>query len=88
MTKMILNAETSEQLRKMQGQVELLDESGNLVGYFTSGLEKSVYASVEIPISDEELRRRSAKGGGRKLADIVADLDLNVWRFDPRRQAP
>jgi hypothetical protein len=72
---MIIDAQTSAKFRKVQEHVELYDESGNLVGYFTPGIEKSLYESVEVPVSEEELRRREAKGGGRPLADIIADLE-------------
>ena len=75
MTKMIVDTQTSAKFREIQGHVELYDESGNLVGYFMPGIEKSLYESVEVPVSDDELRRRQAKGGGRPLADIIADLE-------------
>jgi hypothetical protein len=75
MTKMVVNPEISEELRRIHEQTELYDESGDLIGYFTPGIDKSVYAGVEPPISDEELRRRAEKGGGRTLAEIMADLE-------------
>jgi len=75
MTRMIIDAETTARFRDIHESTELYDESGNLVGYFTPGIEKSLYESIEIPVSDDELRRRQAKGGGRPLADIIADLE-------------
>ena len=75
MAKMVVNAEISERLRNALGQVELYDETGMLIGYFISETDKSFYASVEVPIADEELRRRAEKGGGRTLAEIMADLE-------------
>jgi hypothetical protein len=75
MAKMVVNAEISERLRNAQGQVDLYDETGKLIGYFISEADKSFYASVEVPIADEELRRRAEKGGGRALTEIMADLE-------------
>jgi hypothetical protein len=75
MARMVIDAQISATFRKLQEQVELYDESGNLVGYFTPRVEKTIYDSVEIPVSDDELRRRQAKGGGRPLTEIFADLE-------------
>jgi hypothetical protein len=36
---------------------------------------KPVQFKLEPQISEEELQRREAKGGGRKLADILRDLE-------------
>lgn len=75
MTRMIVDPQISAKFRDVEEHVELDDESGSLVGYFIPGVDKSLYESVEVPVSDDELRRRQAKGGGRPLADIVADLE-------------
>jgi hypothetical protein len=75
MDKMVMNAEISERLRNALGQVELYDEAGMLIGHFIPEIDRSFYATVEIPIADEELRRRAEKGGGRTLAEIMADLE-------------
>jgi hypothetical protein len=75
MAKMVVNAEISERLRNTLGQVELYDETGMLIGYFISETDRSFYATVEVPIADEELCRRAEKGGGRTLAEIMADLE-------------
>jgi hypothetical protein len=34
-----------------------------------------MYEGVDSPTSHEELLRRSREGGGRPLADILADLE-------------
>jgi hypothetical protein len=36
--------------------------------------QKESVDPYECPLSDEELRRRASKGGGRPLADILNDL--------------
>ena len=48
---------------------------GELLGYFTPRIDRSLYESVEIPISEDELRRCAQKGGGRTLAEILTDLE-------------
>ena len=46
---------------------------GTVLGYFTpTGQEK---LNLQPQISDEEIQRRIAAGGGRKLKDILRDLE-------------
>jgi len=66
---------TLDKLRQVNERVEIRDEEGELIGYFTPRVDRSLYESVEIPVSEEELRRRAQKGGGRTLAEILADLE-------------
>jgi hypothetical protein len=75
MSSVVLDSKSLEQLRQAEGRVEVRDEAGQLVGYFTPHVARSLYDSVEAPVSDEELRRRAQKGGGRTLAEILADLE-------------
>ena len=66
-----LGRQFSEQLE----QVEICDESGRVLGVFVPFIDPSLYGDIEPQISDEEIRRRIAEGGGRPLADILADLE-------------
>jgi hypothetical protein len=75
MSIVILDSQALEQLRQVNERVEIRDAEGELIGYFTPSLDRSLYESVEIPVSDEELRWRAQKGGGRTLAEILADLE-------------
>ena len=75
MSGVILDSKALEQLRKVEGRAEIRDEAGELIGYFTPRIDRSLYESAEIPVSEEELRRRAEKGGGRTLAEILADLE-------------
>jgi hypothetical protein len=56
-------------------RVAVYDASGRTLGYFTPSASPSLYEGVEIPISDAELERISNEGGGRTLAEILADLE-------------
>lgn len=75
MSEPIFDPATLDKLRQVEGPQEIRDEEGELIGYFTPSIDRSVYESVEIPVSDQELRRRANKGGGRTLAEIMGDLE-------------
>jgi hypothetical protein len=75
MSELIVDSAMLDKLRQVNERIEIRDPAGELVGYFTPRVDQTLYQSVEIPVSDEELRRRAAKGGGRTLAEIVADLE-------------
>jgi hypothetical protein len=58
MSKLILDSATATMLQGLTGRVELCDDSGRTLGYFTPREDRSLYEGVVIPISEEELRRR------------------------------
>ena len=70
MTQLILDASALAILPKLTESVELLDESGKTLGHFHPAPRR-----VQPLVSEEELRRRVQQGGGRPLADILADLE-------------
>jgi hypothetical protein len=75
MTRVIVDPQTQARLRDLAQPAELCDESGQVFGYFTP-LSSRVPAEAREPvISEEELRRREQEGGGRTLAEILADLE-------------
>jgi hypothetical protein len=74
MTRIVVESPTSELLRQVEAQVELFDEYGLPLGVFTPVDEKELYRHVEIPYTQEELRRL-AQQTGRTLAEILADLE-------------
>ncbi len=78
MSELIVDSVTENKLREINEPVEIRDEAGELIGYFTPRVDHRLYESVEVPISDEELRRRDQKRGGRTLAEILADLERRV----------
>jgi hypothetical protein len=62
-------------LGNLQSPAILRDSSGRALGYITPAVDPSLYAELEPEISEEELAEREALGGGRPLADILADLE-------------
>jgi hypothetical protein len=75
MSSVVLDSKILERLRQPGGRVEIRDESGQLAGYFTPPIARSLYDSVESPVGEDELRRRAQKGGGRTLDEILSDLE-------------
>lgn len=53
--------------------VEICDESGRVIGRFRPAVYDDPAAQPQV--SEDELRRREAEGGGRPLEDILADLE-------------
>ena len=70
MTQLTLDASALVILPKLTESVELLDESGKTLGHFHPAPRR-----LQPQVGDEELRRREQQGGGRPLADILADLE-------------
>lgn len=75
MTAITIDSKTGTQLAGQGELVEIRDESGQILGHFVPALDEDVRRYAEPNISEEELRRREAAGGGRPLADILADLE-------------
>lgn len=70
MTRIIVDEATRARLGNLAEAMQLCDESGRVLGYFTPASNLR-----EPQISQEEARRRLQQGGGRPLADILADLE-------------
>ena len=75
MNKIILDQTALAAFEKLDHSAELCDPSGRVLGYFTPAVDRSLYEGVDSPVSEEELDRRSREGGGRTLAQIMADLE-------------
>ena len=75
MTKIVIDPATAGQLSGIETTVELCDPSGNVLGYFSPKVDRSLYDQVEPPISEEELDRIEREGGGRPLCDILDHLE-------------
>jgi len=74
MSRIVIDAAMLSKLANIKETVELCDESGRAIGRFTPTF-RSPPSALEPQISEEELRRREREGGGRKLAEIMADLE-------------
>lgn len=79
MTRVTIDATTAALLTSVHGEVELLDDSGNLLGWYAPAPPKPSLQELidSCPISEEELRRRIEKerGLGRTWAEIRRDLE-------------
>ena len=75
MVKLTIDQEMRGKLLDLNQRLELCDESGRLLGYFNPVVDPSMYEGLDSQVSAEELDRRNREGGGRPLADILADLE-------------
>lgn len=72
MDRLVLNPQALHLLREAYSAVEIVDESGHALGhFFPSGSESLL---LEPQVSEAELDRREAAGGGRPLSEILASL--------------
>jgi hypothetical protein len=74
-SELIFDSVTLEKLRHVNERMEIRDQKGELIGYFSPRIDRSLYDSVDIPVDDDELRRRAQKGDGRTLTEILAELE-------------
>jgi hypothetical protein len=75
MTSINFDSEMSSQLRNLREPIEVRDDTGRFLGYFTPVFHLAAYEAAEGTASDEELDRRVKRGTGRTLAEILADLE-------------
>ncbi len=75
MTRIVVDPVTLAKLEGVCQTVELCDAAGRVIGHFVPALDRSKHPDMEPRISTEELDRRLQAGGGRPLADILADLE-------------
>ena len=74
MTRITIDPSTAARLKDVREMVELRDEAGRIVGHFLPGPPRDADGKIIVPISEEELDRRSNEKGGRPLKDILNDL--------------
>jgi hypothetical protein len=72
MTKVVLDQGTRARFNGLKEPLQFVDESGHLLGLFTPNIDPT---RLQPQISDDEIQRRLAQGGGRPLADILDDLE-------------
>jgi hypothetical protein len=66
---------TASLLRWVNRPVKIVDQEGNWIGTFEPVDERRLHRDAECPLSENELRRRARKGGGRSLTEILATLE-------------
>jgi hypothetical protein len=73
MTRVVVDAEIRRKLRDLTEALQFTDESGKVLGHYTP--VESSDPRLQPQISEEEIQRRLRQGGGRTLAEIIADLE-------------
>ena len=76
MTKVIIDPAMRAKLCNMTEPLELMDEDGSLLGYYSprSAPAQTLYEKVDVPFSNLEVQQFLRQPPGRPLADILADL--------------
>ena len=76
MSQVMMSAEQRSHLQATNGEAELLDEDGQLLGYFVPPQlhRELILTWSRAHVSDEELDRARREPGGRSLHEILADL--------------
>ena len=75
MNKITLDPTALSALGSLDHFTELCDPSGRTLGYFTPAVDRSLYDEVEIPIDEEELRRREHEEGSYTTAEVLDHLE-------------
>ncbi len=75
MTRLIVDPSTGAKLAQAKQLLELCDAAGRILGQFIPALDTTLCQKLEPQITEDEMRRREAKGGGRPLGAIMADLE-------------
>ncbi|MCI0363493.1 MAG: hypothetical protein L0219_06390 [Phycisphaerales bacterium] len=74
MDQIVVDETFTRQLPGANAPCIVLDAAGKRLGYFTPEVDRAWYQGLEPSVSDDELKRREQAGGGRSLAEILADL--------------
>lgn len=75
MMRVTIDTVTRAKLSNLDSYIELCDEKGSVLGYFTPLEDRSLYADVDSPENDEELDRRSREESERPFEDILRELE-------------
>jgi hypothetical protein len=73
MSIIIVTDPLTSKLAAAESPLQICAPDGRVLGYFTPAKAKTV--NLDPGVSEEELDRREAAGGGRPLADILRDLE-------------
>jgi hypothetical protein len=75
MVRITVDNELLAKLGNLRTPATLQDTSGRVLAYLTLVEDPSDYVEFEPEISEEELARREAKGGGKTLPEIWEDFE-------------
>jgi hypothetical protein len=74
MTRVILNHDSLTKLLAVSEPVRICDESGTVIGIYAPVAAGELYAGVDSPASEDELRQ-SEHDPARPLSEILRDLE-------------
>ena len=70
MTVIVLNSETIGHFSEIDGEAEVRDEQGRLLGKFVPASEPE----FDCPLTEQEIQKALAEPGGKPLRQILDDL--------------
>jgi hypothetical protein len=78
MTQIQIDPVLQQQLNGTNEHVALCDSTGRVLGHFLPEPEylRMLYATIECPLSEEEIARRRAEPGGYTLKEIWKELGV------------
>ena len=74
MTRLTIDPDLKARLGDLTGCLELCDQTGQVLGYFTPVADHSLYEGVEPPISEEELRQREQETEQYTTSEVLDHL--------------
>src|SRR5262249_44298587 len=75
MSELTLDQTALSQLRAVKDSAKIIDESGRLLGYFIPAVDRELYEGLEVPVSNEELRRAERETKSYSTAEVIAHLN-------------
>jgi hypothetical protein len=75
MVNIVVDDELRAKLGDLKSPVTLQDASGRVLAYLTPAKDRSIYDELDPGISDEEIERRLAAGGGMSFSEMMAECE-------------
>jgi hypothetical protein len=74
MTRMTLDPALAARFSRFQATVELCDDSGRVVGYFSPAVDPDTNKGLEIPVDEQELVRAEQEDESYTTPEVLAYL--------------
>jgi hypothetical protein len=75
MTQVAIESSVSRKLSQYTEPVQLVDDSGRVLGVFRPPVSVTLYRDVEPPLSLDELRRRASSQIGHTTEEVLRHLE-------------
>ena len=75
MTKVILDEATEARFTGLAGHIAVCDHEGRTLGIFIPVADRSLYEGVEIPFTEEELKKAEEDTESYTTAEVLAHLE-------------